>query len=81
MIRFMIAGIAVGAGVITMSSTLDEMGFSVLVKTTDGGEFGYGSPEDMGFGGDEVMQLTFEGGKKHHFDVEEIESVVLITDE
>ena len=77
----MIAGIAVNAGVITMSSTLDEMGFSVLVKTKDGEEFGYGSPEDMGFGGDEVMQLTFEGGKRHHFDVEEIESVVLIKDD
>ena len=77
----MIAATAASAGVITMSSTLDEMGFSVLVKTTRGEEFGYGSPEDMGFGGDEIMQLTFEGGKKHHFDVEELKSVVLIKDE
>ena len=46
-----------------MSKTLDEMGFSVLVKAKGGEEFAYGSPEDMGFGGDEVMQLTFEGGK------------------
>ena len=77
----MIVATAVSVGVITMSNTLTEMGFSVLVKTKDGEEFGYGSPEDMGFGGDEVMQLTFEGGKKHHFDVEEIESVVLIKDD
>ena len=61
-----------------MSKTLSEMGFSVLVQTEDGEEFGYGNPDDMGFGGGEIMQLTFEGGKKHHFDVEEIESVVLI---
>jgi hypothetical protein len=63
-----------------MGKTLSEMGFSVLVQTKDGEEFGYGDPEDMGFGGDKIMQLTFEGGKKHHFDVEEIESVVLIRD-
>jgi len=63
-----------------MSKKLHEMGFSVLVQTEDGEEFGYGQPDDMGFGGDEIMQLSFEGGKKHHFDVEEIESVVLIRD-
>ena len=63
-----------------MSKKLHEMGFQVLVQTVDGEEFGYGSPDDMGFGGDEIMQLSFEGGKKHHFDVEEIESVVLIRD-
>ena len=63
-----------------MSKKLHEMGFQVLVQTEDGEEFGYGSPDDMGFGGDEIMQLSFEGGKKHHFDVEEIESVVLIRD-
>lgn len=64
-----------------MSKKLHEMDFQVLVQTIDGEEFGYGKPDDMGFGGDEIMQLSFEGGKKHHFDVEEIESIVLIRGE
>jgi len=64
-----------------MSKTLSKMGFQVLVQLKDGEEFGYGEPDDMGFGGDEIMQMTFEGGKKHHFDVKEIDSIVLLRDE
>lgn len=56
---------------------LHEMGFTMRVTAYDGEEYYYEEPEDMGLGGEEILQIKFDGGRRHHFDVEEIESIIL----